>query len=59
MDTSKLTIKKARELLDKKEISAKELVESYLKSIEDKNKNLNAFLEIYDDVLDAYASIAI
>ncbi len=50
MDLNKLTIKKARELLDKKEISVKELVESYLKNIEDKNKELNIFLEVYDDV---------
>src|SRR3989344_5436299 len=46
-----LTIKKARELLDKKEISVKELVEFYLKNIAEKNKDLNAYLEVYDDVL--------
>lgn len=46
-----LTIKKARELLDKKEISAKELAENFLKNIESKNKELNVFLEIYDDIL--------
>ena len=51
IDISNLTIKKARELLDKKEISAKELAESCLKNIEDKNKELNVFLEVYDDVL--------
>lgn len=47
----KLTIKKARELLDKKEISAKELAEGFLTNIENKNKELNVFLEVYDDVL--------
>jgi aspartyl-tRNA(Asn)/glutamyl-tRNA(Gln) amidotransferase subunit A len=51
MDISDLTIKKARELLDKKEISAKELSESYLENIEAKNKELNVYLEVYGDVL--------
>ncbi len=51
MDISNLTIKEARELLDKKEISAKELAESCLKNVEEKNKELNVFLEVYDDVL--------
>lgn len=51
MDISTLTIKKARELLDNREISAKELAEGYLKNIENKNKELNVFLEVYDDVL--------
>lgn len=51
IDISKLTIKKARELLDKKEISAKELSESCLQNIKEKNKELNVFLEVYDDVL--------
>lgn len=50
MDTNTLTIKKARELLDKKEISVKELTDEYLKNIESKNKELNVFLEVYDDV---------
>lgn len=51
MDFKDLTIKKARELLGSKKMSAKELAEFYLKNIEDKNKDLNAYLEIYDDVL--------
>ncbi len=51
MELNKLTIKKARELLDKKEISAVELAERYLKNIEAKNKNLNAYLEVYADVV--------
>ena len=46
-----MTIKKARELLDKKEISAKELAEGALLQIEKRNKELNVFLEVYDDVL--------
>ncbi|MEK7635311.1 MAG: Asp-tRNA(Asn)/Glu-tRNA(Gln) amidotransferase subunit GatA [Patescibacteria group bacterium] len=51
MDLNNLTIKKARELLDKKEISAKELAENYLKNVKDKNQDLNVYLEVYDDVL--------
>ncbi len=51
MNLSNLTIKKARELLDKKELSVKELVNFYLKNIEEKNKDINAYLEVYDDVL--------
>ena len=37
--------------MDNKEISAKELAEACLKNIDDKNKELNVFLEVYDDVL--------
>jgi aspartyl-tRNA(Asn)/glutamyl-tRNA(Gln) amidotransferase subunit A len=51
MDLDTITIKKARELLDKKEISAKELTENCLKNIENKNKELNVYLEVYKDVL--------
>lgn len=51
VEFSKLTIAKARELLDKKEISAMELAQYYLKNIEAKNGELNAYLEVYDDVL--------
>lgn len=46
-----LTIKKARELLDSKELTAVELANYYLQNIEAKNKELNAYLEVYDDVL--------
>src|SRR3989338_9319208 len=51
MDISNLTIKETRRLLDSKELSTKELAESYLKNIESKNKELNIFLEVYEDVL--------
>ncbi|MBN2093786.1 MAG: Asp-tRNA(Asn)/Glu-tRNA(Gln) amidotransferase subunit GatA [Candidatus Zambryskibacteria bacterium] len=47
-----LTIKEARKLLDSKEISAKELTEGALLQIEDKNKELNIYLEVYDDILE-------
>ena len=52
MDLNNLTIKKARELLDKKEISAVDLAKFYLKNIEEKNQDLNAYLEVYGDVLE-------
>src|SRR3989344_2495840 len=51
IDISNLTIKEARKLLDKKQISAKELAESCFKNIEARNKELNVFLEVYDDIL--------
>src|SRR3989344_546284 len=46
-----LTIKGARKLLDNKEMSARELADFYLKNIEKKNKEINAYLEVYDDVV--------
>ncbi|MFA6405307.1 MAG: amidase family protein, partial [Candidatus Paceibacterota bacterium] len=51
MDISKITIKEARELLDSKKITAVDLAKEYLKNIEAKNKELNVYLEVYDDVL--------
>ncbi len=51
MNLKDLTIKKARELLDKREITAIELATEYLKAIKEKNSDLNAYLEIYDDVI--------
>jgi aspartyl-tRNA(Asn)/glutamyl-tRNA(Gln) amidotransferase subunit A len=47
-----MTIKEARKLLDEKKISARELAESCLKNIKEKNKELNVFLEVYSDVLE-------
>jgi aspartyl-tRNA(Asn)/glutamyl-tRNA(Gln) amidotransferase subunit A len=48
---SKLTIQEARKLLDTKEIGTVELAKYYLKNIEENNKDLNVYLEVYDDVL--------
>ncbi len=48
---SNLTIKDARKLLDSKQLSSKELAEFCLKNIDAKNKELNVYLEVYDDVL--------
>lgn len=52
IDLDSLTITEARKKLDAKEFSAVDLVSAYLDEIKKKNAELNAFLEIYDDVLD-------
>ncbi len=52
MNLETLTIKEARKKLDSKEFSAYDLASAYLKEIEKKNPELNAYLEVYDDVLD-------
>ena len=49
MDIKNITIKQAHELLINKKMSVLELVESVLKIAED-SRNLNAYLEIFDDV---------
>ena len=46
-----LTIEKAHESLLRGEFTCRELAEAYLKVITEKNPELNAYLEIYDDVL--------
>lgn len=51
MNLSDLTIKKARELLDSKKVSVKELAEACLKNIAQKNADQNIYLEVYGDVL--------
>lgn len=47
-----LTIKQASEGLRKKEFSATELVSSCLESIREKDGNLHAYLEVFQDALD-------
>jgi len=47
-----LTIEKVHESLKSKEYTCRQLVEEYLKVIKEKNTNLNAYLEVYSDVLD-------
>jgi aspartyl-tRNA(Asn)/glutamyl-tRNA(Gln) amidotransferase subunit A len=51
IDLKNLTIKKAHESFKKGEFTCRELSEEYLKVIKEKNGELNAYLEIYDDVL--------
>ncbi len=51
IDLKNLTIEKAHEALLKGEFTCRELAEAYLQVISEKNPELNAYLEIYDDVL--------
>ncbi len=51
IDLKNLTIKEARKKLDAREITAVQLAQSYLEAIKAKNSDLNAYLEIYDDVI--------
>ncbi len=51
-DISTLTIITARQKLDNKEFSAVDLAKAYLAEIEKKNPELNAYLEVYSDVLE-------
>ncbi len=51
IDVTKLTIKSAREKLDKKEFTAVELAQAYLDVISKDNTEINAYLEVFDDVL--------
>lgn len=52
IDLSKITLKSARESLDKKEFTAVELAEAYLSEIKNKNPEINAYLEVFSDVLE-------
>ena len=52
IDLKNLTIKKAHDALVKKEFTAVELAQAYLSEIEKKNPELNAYLGVYDDVLE-------
>ncbi len=47
-----LTIKKAAEMMKKGELTSVDLVSTCLKNIEEKNKKLNIFLEVFSDVLE-------
>jgi len=51
IDLKNLTIEKAHESLKRGEYTVTDLVNEYLKVINEKNGEINAFLEIYDDVL--------
>ena len=52
IDLEKLTIKQARKMLDGGEITAVDLASAYLAEIEKKNKELNVYLEVFEDVLE-------
>ncbi len=51
IDLKNLTIKKARKHLDSGDFTARELTEAYIKEIKTKNKDINAYLEVFDDCL--------
>ncbi|MDO8564517.1 MAG: Asp-tRNA(Asn)/Glu-tRNA(Gln) amidotransferase subunit GatA [bacterium] len=52
INLSELTIATARRHLANGDFTAVELAQSYLAEIEKKNKNLNAYREVFDDVLE-------
>ncbi|MDE1975439.1 MAG: Asp-tRNA(Asn)/Glu-tRNA(Gln) amidotransferase subunit GatA [Patescibacteria group bacterium] len=52
MDLKNLTIKKAHEALRKGDFTAVELTKAYLDNIAAKNKDLNAYLEVFDDAIE-------
>ena len=52
IDLAALTITEARKKLDGKVFSASDLASAYLSEIKHKNAELNAYLEVYDDVLE-------
>ncbi len=52
IDLNTLTIASARKSLDAKEFSAVDLAKAYLEQIKNKNQELSAYLEVYDDVLE-------
>ncbi|MCL1869251.1 MAG: aspartyl/glutamyl-tRNA amidotransferase subunit A [Promicromonosporaceae bacterium] len=49
MDLTKKTIKNLRKLLDKKEISARELCAAHLEHIKEMNSPLNALISVYEE----------
>ncbi len=52
IDLTTLTIASARKKLDSGEFSAVDLATSCLEKIQKENPNINAYLEVYDDVLE-------
>ncbi|MCK5589302.1 MAG: Asp-tRNA(Asn)/Glu-tRNA(Gln) amidotransferase subunit GatA [Candidatus Pacebacteria bacterium] len=50
IDLENLTIKKVHESLKSGEYTVRELVDTYLKNIEEKNKELNAYLYLFTDI---------
>src|SRR3989344_4672990 len=51
IDLKSLTIQSAHECLKKGEFTCRELSAAYLAAIKEKNVELNAYLEVFDDVL--------
>ncbi len=57
MDLKNLTIAKAREALKNGEFTSVDLTNAYIEEIKNKNVDINAFLEVFDDAL-AQAKVA-
>jgi aspartyl-tRNA(Asn)/glutamyl-tRNA(Gln) amidotransferase subunit A len=57
IDLKNLTLKKAHQHLSKKDFSAHELAQEYKKTIAEKNPDINAYLEMYQDI-DTQAAVA-
>jgi aspartyl-tRNA(Asn)/glutamyl-tRNA(Gln) amidotransferase subunit A len=53
IDLNKLTITTAHQHLNKGDFTAVELTQAYLDEITKKNKDINAYLEVFDDALEA------
>ncbi len=51
IDIEKLTIQEAKKLLSKREVSSRELCEATLKKIEEKEKDIHAYVEVFSNVL--------
>lgn len=51
MDVATLTIKGAHESLKRGDFSARELAQAHLKKVEEKDKDVHAYIEVFDDVL--------
>jgi len=52
MDIANLTIKKLHEGYRDKTFTVQSVVDAYLKNIKEKNSDINAYLEIFDDIAD-------
>ncbi len=52
IDLSKMTISKAHEAIKKGDFSAVDLAQAYLAEAKKRNPEINAYLEIYDDVIE-------
>jgi len=52
MNLSELSVGEARRALDSGEYTAVDLAKKYLTAIEEKNSDLNAYVEVFSDVLD-------
>ncbi|MEX0931638.1 MAG: Asp-tRNA(Asn)/Glu-tRNA(Gln) amidotransferase subunit GatA [Candidatus Paceibacterota bacterium] len=52
IDLKNLTTAKAHESLKKGDYTVRELAEAYLTNIKERNKELNVFLEVFDDILE-------